>query len=86
MNNIIDNVHKLMELSRDELDEILLDEKYNKAMLRELVRRVINTAQDYKLMYEMEASDGRNAINIDKRTFKLLKDVQTAVDRFSKID
>ena len=54
-------------------------------MLRELVRRAIDTAQDYKLMYELELSDGENVINIDKRTFKLLKDVQTAVDRFNKI-
>jgi hypothetical protein len=86
MNQIIDNVHELMKLSRDELDEVLLDEKYNKAMLRELVRRSINTAQDYKLMYEMEATDGRNVINIDKRTFRLLKDVQIAIDRFNMID
>lgn len=86
MNKIIDNVHELMKLSRDELNEVLLDEKYNKAMLRELVRRSINTAQDYKLMYEMEATDGRNVINIDKRTFRLLKDVQIAIDRFNMID
>ena len=86
MNQIIDNVHELMKLSRDELNEVLLDEKYNKAMLRELVRRSINTAQDYKLMYEMEATDGRNVINIDKRTFRLLKDVQIAIDRFNMID
>lgn len=86
MNKIIDDVHKLMQLSRDELNEVLLDKKYNKAMLRELIRRTIDTAQDYKLMYELEVSDGKNVINIDKRTFKLLKDVQIAIDRFNMID
>lgn len=53
-NKIIDNPHKLMKLSRDELDDILLQEKYNKALLRELVRRSLTVANDYKQALEYE--------------------------------
>ncbi|XAG96019.1 hypothetical protein U9I18_000084 [Bacillus phage KKP_4048] len=35
---IIDEVNYLMTLTDDELNELLISEKYNKANLRELVR------------------------------------------------
>ena len=48
MNNLIDNPYDLLSKSRNELDEILLDEKYNKANLRELVRRTLKMANEMK--------------------------------------
>lgn len=55
--NIIDDIHDLMRLSEDELTEVLLNEKYNKANLRELVRRSLETARDYKKAFEYERSE-----------------------------
>ncbi len=52
MPSIIDDVDKLMEMSREELDEVLLDKKYNKALLRELVRRCLYKAKNYKKEYD----------------------------------
>ncbi len=46
MNTILDNPKSLMNLSREELDEILLDSKYNRPMLRELVRRCLKEMKD----------------------------------------
>lgn len=41
MASIIDNPKELINLSRDDLDDILLNDKYNRPMLRELVRRTL---------------------------------------------
>ncbi|XBO86373.1 hypothetical protein AAGG52_01015 [Bacillus licheniformis] len=45
---IIDEVNYLMTLTDDELNELLINEKYNKANLRELVRRTLKVANEYK--------------------------------------
>jgi len=54
MNNLIDDVHELMKLSESELTEKLLDDKYNKANLRELVRRSLKLASDYEKAYHYQ--------------------------------
>lgn len=41
MNNIIDNPKDMLKLSRDELDEILIEKYNNSALLRELIRRCL---------------------------------------------
>jgi hypothetical protein len=64
--NIIDSVNELMKLTEDELTEALLDEKYNKANLRELVKRSLGTAKEYKQAFEYEKSEEK------KETDKLL--------------
>lgn len=51
MNKIIDDINKLMKLSREELDEVLLDNKYNKANLRELIRRLTREAKLYRDLF-----------------------------------
>lgn len=56
-NKIIDEVQGLMELSIDELDEVLLDDKYNKANLRELVRRTLKEASKYKTAFHTEKQE-----------------------------
>lgn len=56
MKKIIDEVQDLMKLPEDELTELLLEEKYNKAILRELVRRTLKVANDYKKAFEYEHS------------------------------
>ena len=48
MTMIIDNPLDLMELSDWEIDQKLLDQKYNTANLRELVRRFIALSREYK--------------------------------------
>lgn len=57
MPNIIDNVKALMDMSEDELTETLLDDKYNKANLRELVRRTLKEAKEYKVAFYYEKQE-----------------------------
>ncbi|QQO41311.1 hypothetical protein 015DV004_95 [Bacillus phage 015DV004] len=61
---IIDEVNYLMSLSDDELNELLISEKYNKANLRELVRRTLKVANEYKKAFEYETSEEK--IETDK--------------------
>lgn len=54
MPNLLDDVESLMEMGEFELDELLLDNKYNKALLREQLRRTIKKANEYKRAFEYE--------------------------------
>lgn len=54
MPHILDNVSDLMKLSREDLDDIICADKYNKANLRQLLRLTLSTANDYKKLYESE--------------------------------
>lgn len=54
MSSLLDNVRKLLDLPEDELRELLLDEKYNKANLREMIRRLIKQTKEYKRAFEYE--------------------------------
>ncbi|UZN53034.1 hypothetical protein [Bacillus paralicheniformis] len=54
---IINEVNYLMTLTDDELNELLNNEKYNKANLRELVRRTLKVANEYKKAFEYETSE-----------------------------
>ncbi|PAC96345.1 hypothetical protein [Bacillus paralicheniformis] len=54
---IIDKVNDLMTLTDDELNDLLTNEKYNKANLRELVRRTLKVANEYKKAFEYETSE-----------------------------
>lgn len=62
-NTIIDDIYKLINMSRDELDETLLDEKYNKANLRELIRRLIPELRNYRELFLAEY-EGRIPSNL----------------------
>jgi len=53
---MIDDVLELMKLTDDELTETLLNENYNKANLRELVRRTLKVTKDYKRALDYEQS------------------------------
>lgn len=55
-NGILDDVETLMGLTDDELTEALLDSKYNKSNLRELVRRSLAKTQEYKTAFEYQLS------------------------------
>lgn len=66
-NKIIVEVKDLLALSKSDLDEILLAENYNKANLRELVRRCLKVANEYKKAFEYEIS------NTKKETEEALK-------------
>lgn len=80
MNGIIDNVHDLMKMSREELDEILLDKKYNSAMLRELVRRTLNVAKEYKFSLEI---NNKNLIEVDEKIIEFKNDIAKALAKFN---
>lgn len=64
---IIDDINMLMSLKEDELSELLNHEKYNNANLRELIRRTLKVANDYKNAFEYEISEDK------KETDELLK-------------
>lgn len=81
MDNLIDNVHDLMKMSREELDDVLLDKKYNSALLRELIRRTLKVANDYKLSLELE---GKNLVEVDKKVIDLQNDITKALAKFYK--
>ena len=53
-NRIIDEPRQLMALSDDELTNALLSDKYNKANLRELIRRTLKVTNEYKKAFEYE--------------------------------
>ena len=50
-------IEDLINLSEDELNEVLLDGKYNKANLRELVRRALSRTKTYKEAFEYQLSE-----------------------------
>ncbi|MCY7865951.1 hypothetical protein P8918_13000 [Bacillus spizizenii] len=59
---MIHSIKELMELSEDELNEALLEDTYNnKANLRELVRRTLIKANEYRQAFEYEKSLNRGA-------------------------
>lgn len=58
--SIIDDVEHLMSVSDDELTEILLQEKYNKVLLRELVRRSLKATKEYKKAWGYEKNDRKD--------------------------
>jgi hypothetical protein len=46
MSSLIHNPKELMNLNRDQLDEILLDQYKNSGLLRELIRRCLNSLKE----------------------------------------
>lgn len=56
MKNLIDSAEELMKLTDEELNETLLDPKYNNANLRELVRRTLIKTKEYKTAFEYQLS------------------------------
>ncbi|MBP3038079.1 hypothetical protein J9303_00970 [Bacillaceae bacterium Marseille-Q3522] len=73
--NIIDNVSKLMLLADDELTEILLQEKYNKQNLRELVRRALDEAYFWKRQYTMINNTQNEVINSQNEKLRKIEDI-----------
>lgn len=53
---ILDDGEVLMNLSREELDEILMDPKYNKANLRQMLRISLGSMKTYKNAWQYEQS------------------------------
>jgi len=51
---IIDTPEYLMSLNEEELTEKLLLEKYNKANLRELVRRILKQTKEYEQAFNYQ--------------------------------
>lgn len=56
-NKIIDDVEYLMSLNENELNDVLLNDKYNKQNLRELLRRTLKKTNEYKKAFEYEKSE-----------------------------
>lgn len=77
---ILDDIQKLIDMDRDELEEVLLDPKYNKANLREMVRRSLGLARKYRDLYELE----RKTRLESERAFQLFIDIKNAIERYQK--
>lgn len=58
---IIDSVEELSKLSPDELTEKLLDPKYNKQNLRELVRRALFSRNEFKQAHAYQYAERERA-------------------------
>lgn len=71
-NKIIDDVKKLLELNDDELNEKLLEPKYNKANLRELLRRTLSYTQELESTYKDTRHSLKDEIDdYQKRVFAI---------------
>ena len=58
---ILDDVGMLSKLPKDELDEILLDPKYNKANLRQLLRISLAEMANYEKAWRYERGEREKA-------------------------
>ena len=67
---LIDDVKYLMGLNEDELEEILLNEKYNKQNLRELVKRTLKVTSEYKKAFEYEISEEKKETDESLRRYE----------------
>jgi hypothetical protein len=78
MSNIIDSPVQLRQLTYERLDEVLLDEKYNKANLRQLVRECLKT-----LNGQMELSNHykEDSIYHQTRYNDLLRNIKNVVEK-----
>jgi len=77
---IIDNVSKLISLTDEELNEKLCEKKYNKANLRELVRRLIKKTKE-----QQEEIENYKEKEISDKLIKLsLSNMECCVDRIKK--
>lgn len=77
---LLDDVQKLIDMDRDELEEILLDPKYNIVNLREMVRHSLGLARKYRDLYELE----RKTRLESERAFQLFIDIKNAIERYQK--
>lgn len=71
MNNIIDNIEYLLKITDIELEDLLLDEKYNKANLRELIKRLIACYKNQIIYTE----NIKKKLNIFKDKLNAIKDI-----------
>lgn len=79
---LLDDVQKLIDTDRDELEEILLDPKYNIANLREMVRRSLGLAKKYRDLYELE----RKTRLESEQAFQPFIDIKNAIERYQTTD
>lgn len=77
---LLDDVQKLIDMDRDELEGVLLDPKYNIANLREMVRHSLGLAKKYRDLYELE----RKTRLESERAFQLFIDIKNAIERYQK--
>ena len=77
MNKIIDDIKDLMLLSPEKLDEKLLEEKFNKANLRELVRRSLKEIKEYKSAFEYQ-------LKVNEAQAEQMETIRSTFDNFDK--
>ena len=78
MYKIIHNPRELMELSRDELDELLLEEYKNSALLRELIRVSLLQLKEQTKLTEFYKEKKDNALD---RFEKLRDEINEVIDK-----
>lgn len=74
-NNIIDNPNDLIKLSRDELDEILIEKYNNKALLRELLRRTLYNLNEANMLANLYKEKNLEYKNETERVKEELKKI-----------
>lgn len=77
MKKIIDDIESLRLLSDDELSEKLLEEKYNKANLRELIKRILKQLFEYEAAFEYQ-------VELNKEKNEQLEDVRKKIKRLTE--
>ncbi len=78
MPKIIHNPRELMELSRDELDELLLEEYKNTALLRELIRVSLLQLKEQTKMTEFYKDKKDKALD---KFEKLRDEINEVIDK-----
>ena len=78
MPKIIHNPRELMELSRDELDELLLEEYKNSALLRELIRVSLLQLKEQTKMTEFYKDNKDKALD---KFEKLRDEINEVIDK-----
>ncbi|MGX5609575.1 hypothetical protein ACWKTZ_24695 [Bacillus cereus] len=77
MKKIIDDIESLRLLNDDELSEKLLEEKYNKANLRELVKRILKQLSEYEAAFEYQ-------VGLNKEKDEQLDDIRKKIKRLTE--
>lgn len=79
MSHLIDNPKDLMKLSREELDEILLDKYKNTGLLRELLRRCLSSLKE-----QTELTEYYKQGNIEEQLDDLKNEINEVIEKYRR--
>lgn len=79
MSHLIDNPKDLMKLSREELDEILLDKYKNTGLLRELLRRCLSSLKE-----QTELTEYYKQGNVEEQLDDLKNEINEVIEKYRR--